>query len=359
MRPWDSRAVNGPDRNQGAPLPQRRPTLEDVAARAGVSRALVSIVMRDVPGASDATRARVRQVADEMGYRPDARARLLAGRNTPLLGAVFANFGAFHLQILDGLYAAAERAGCDLILSALTAHRDERRAVETLLDFRCDAAILLGPESTGAPVLAGKLPVVVVGWDIKDPAVDVVRTSDSAGSRLVMDHLHELGHRRIAHVDGGRGSVAAARRRGYRDGMRRHGLGEFVQVLAGGWNQHEGATAARRLLTGPVLPTAVVAFNDEVAAGATETLRQAGLRVPEDVSVVGWDDSPTAALPHLNLTTIRQDGDIMAELAVGRCVARMSGADVTDREIVLPPELITRTSAGRAPAPASRSIRAI
>ena len=146
----------------------RRPTLEDVAARAGVSRALVSIVMRDVPGASADTRKRVMEVADEMGYRPDARARLLAAtRSAPLLGVVFSTMGTFHLELLDNLYAAAEHAGSPLILSALTANRDERRAIETLLDFRCDAVILLGPEGSSS-VLAGRLPVVVVGWHVAD-----------------------------------------------------------------------------------------------------------------------------------------------------------------------------------------------
>ncbi len=257
----------------------RRPTLEDVAARAGVSRALVSIVMRDVPGASADTRKRVMEVADEMGYRPDARARLLAAtRSAPLLGVVFSTMGTFHLELLDNLYAAAEHAGSPLILSALTANRDERRAVETLLDFRCDAVILLGPEGSSS-VLAGRLPVVVVGWHVAEPSVDVIRTSDSMGARQAIEYLVELGHRSIAYIDGGRRPVSLTRRRGYRAAMRRHGLAANIQELPGGWNQEDGVAAASAPESQASLATAVLAYNDDVAAGALKTFESAGISV--------------------------------------------------------------------------------
>ena len=209
----------------------RRPTLEDVAARAGVSRALVSIVMRDAPGASAETRKRVLQVAADLGYRPDARARLLARGSSRLIGVVFGMAGTFHLELLDGLYAAAEEVGYDLILSALTQGRDERRAVETLLDFRCEGVVLLGPEGS-VPVLPGTLPVVVIGWEVDDPDVDVVRTSDDEGMRAAVGHLVELGHRRIAHVDGGSRTVSTARRRGYLAAMGEHGLDAHARDLS-------------------------------------------------------------------------------------------------------------------------------
>jgi DNA-binding LacI/PurR family transcriptional regulator len=325
-----------------------RPTLEDVAARAGVSRALVSIVMRGVPGASADTRERVLAAAAEIGYRPDARARLLARGSSRLIGVVFGTSGSFHLELLDGLYAAAERAGYEVILSALTASRDERRAVETLLDFRCEAMILLEQESA-TPVLAGRLPVVVVGWRSEDPAVDVVRTSDDEGMRQAVDHLVGLGHRRIAHVDGGRGLVSASRRAGYRAHLERHGLAEQVRVISGGFTQEHGIAAARLLLDGSELPTAVICYNDNVAAGLLESLLRAGVAVPSDVSVVGWDDSILARLPHLDLTTVRQDATRLTELAVRRCIARVTDEPVAERDLVLAPELIVRGSTEQAP----------
>jgi len=326
----------------------RRPTLEDVAAAAGVSRALVSIVMRGVPGASAQTRERVQQVAAGLGYRPDTRARLLASSNSRLIGVVFGMVGTFHLEVLDGLYAAAEKAGYDIILSALTSNRDERRAVETLLDFRCEAVILLGPEG-GAPVLAGRLPVTVVGWRVKDPSVDVVRTSDTEGMRQAVDHLVGHGHREIVHVDGGRGLVSDARRRGYRTAMRRHDLGSQIRVLSGGWTQEHGIAAARLLLDEHTLPTAVIAYNDDVATGMVDTFYRAGVAVPADVSIVGWDDNYLSRLPHLNLTTIHQNPDEMAGLAVERSIARLTGQHIVGHEVVLHPELIVRGSTGPAP----------
>ncbi len=123
-----------------------RVTLNDVAERAGVSRALVSIVMREAPGASEATRARVLAAAQELGYRPDARARSLAGRASHLIGVMFGvGVGAFHFDLLEGLYAAAEERGYNLILSPVTRGRDEAKAAESLQDFRFDGLIMLGP----------------------------------------------------------------------------------------------------------------------------------------------------------------------------------------------------------------------
>ncbi len=331
-----------------ADRPHRRPTLEDVGARAGVSRALVSIVMRGVPGASAETRERVLQVAAEMGYRPDARARLLASSSSPLLGVVFSQFGLFHLELLDGLYATAESSGCDVILSALTTHRDERRAVETLLDFRCDAVILLGPEGA-TPVLAGKLPVTVVGWEVKDPAVDVVRSSDRQGARQAVDHLADLGHTEIVHVDGGRGSVSMARRKSYRAAMRRRGLVPRITESGGGYNQQDGVHAAEQLLEAPSLPTAIVGYNDDMAAGLLETFRRAGIDVPQQLSIVGWNDSSLARLPHLDLTSVRQDPDELARLAVERSIARIAGQALVDRQVVLPTTLVVRSSTGPVP----------
>src|SRR6476659_2761527 len=132
----------------------RRPTLADVAAAAGVSVPLVSIVMRDVPGASAATRDRVRKVADELGYRPDQRARLLRQQRTRLLGVTFEVEQAFHGDLVEGIYAAAEPAGYDVVLSPIAQGRPEARAIEDILGDRCEAAILLGPRSSTRSLVA-------------------------------------------------------------------------------------------------------------------------------------------------------------------------------------------------------------
>src|SRR5215207_796375 len=237
-------------------LSGRRPTLADVAARAGVSVPLVSIVMRDAPGASAATRERVRRIAEELGYRPDSRARLLRSTRSRLLGVVFAVQHAFHGDLVSGLYTAADAADYELTLSAVTPGRDERRAVASLLQDRCEALILLGPHSPTSYLadLAARMPVVVIARAVRHRAVDVVRTDDAAGLHQAVDHLVDLGHTRITHIDGGRAPGAAERRRGYREALQRHGLADTSHILRGGLTEDDGAAAARALLDTPSRP---------------------------------------------------------------------------------------------------------
>lgn len=321
-----------------------RVTLSDVAQQAGVSRALVSIVMRDARGASDATRARVKQVARELGYRPDLRARSLAGQKSRLIGVMFGvGVGLFHFDLLDGLYSAAEQHGLSLVLTALTARRDEQVAAESLRDFRFDALIMLGPE-TPHPLLAGKVPVVAVGWHVQDSTVDVVRTSDEDGMRQAVNHLAGLGHRRIAHLDGGDGLIATSRREGYLAAMRDRGLASEIRVLPGGRTPLDGQRAARTLLQQRTLPTALIAFNDDAAVATMGLLSQAGVDLPRQLSVVGWDDSVAAALSPIPLTTIVQRPAELARLALERIVARLENRRIESHQIVLPAELRIRSS---------------
>jgi DNA-binding LacI/PurR family transcriptional regulator len=181
---------------------------------------------------------------------------------------------------------------------------------------------------------------------VNDSAVDVIRTSDAEGMRLAVDHLADLGHRRILHVDGGVGPVPNCRRRAYRAAMRGRGLQEHVRVVGGGINQEDGSAAARLLLDEPSLPSAVIAYNDDVAAGLLETLSRAGIRIPHDVSIIGWDDSSLSRLPHLDLTTVRQDAAEMTRLAIERSAARLGAQAIGDRELVLSPTLTLRGSTG-------------
>jgi DNA-binding LacI/PurR family transcriptional regulator len=327
----------------------RRPTLADVAARAGVSVALVSIVIRDAPGASPASRQRVLQAADELGYRPDTRARLLRSSRSRLLGVVFGVQHAFHGDLVTGLYTAADRAGYELALSAVTPARDERRAIASLLQDRCEALILLGPQAPTSFLaeLTARLPVVVVARAARHRALDVVRTADHEGLRQAVDHLVGLGHRRIVHIDGGRAPGAADRRRGYRDAMRHHGLASETHVLPGGLTEDDGAAAARALLDIDPRPSAVTVFNDRCALGVLDVLQCSGLDVPGDISVVGYDDSRLARLSHVNLTTIAQDTEQITTLTVTRAIERLDGTPVTERELVIPPHLVVRATTAR------------
>jgi DNA-binding LacI/PurR family transcriptional regulator len=329
----------------------RRPRLQDVAADAGVSPATVSLVLRGAPGPSATTRDRVLDAASRLGYRPDRAASLLARRRSRLIGVVMDVRSTFHAQLVEDVHEAAEEHGYDLVLSTVTRTRDDRRAVETLLDSRCEALVLLGPNAPAARLsaLARQLPVVAVGRPVSADGVDVVRAADDEGVAQAVEHLAGLGHRRIAHVDGGRGPIATARRRGYERAMRRHRLGSYVQVVAGDSGETSGARAAQTLFASDVPPTAVVTYNDASAVGLLDALLRAGVDVPGEVSVVGYDDSPLSRLAHIDLTTVSQESQQLMRHAVAAVVERLDGGRTERREVVVPPRLVVRGTTGPPP----------
>jgi DNA-binding LacI/PurR family transcriptional regulator len=327
----------------------KRPTLADVAARAGVSTALVSIAIRGATGVSAATREHIVTVAREIGYRPDTSARLLRSRRSRLLGLQFGLQHPFHADLVEALYAVAEPAGYQLALSAVAPGRSEQRASEALLADRCEALILLGPQAPAAQLarLAAQLPVICIARRLppSTPGVEVVRTADDDGAGLAVDHLVALGHREIVHIDGGRAPGSADRRRGYRTAMRRHGLS--ARVLPGGLSEEDGAAAAGALLTSQPRPTAVLAFNDQCATGVLDVFLRAGVTVPGQISVVGFDDSHLARLAHINLTSVGQDIPRLADLAVVRALARLDGQHAPGPETVIAPHLVVRGTTAR------------
>ena len=336
-----------------SPIPQagasgRRIRLADVAAEVGLSSASVSLVLRGVPGPSAKTRDRVLDAAARLGYRPDRTASLLARRRSRLIGVLLDVRSSFHAELVEDVHEAADRRGYDVVLSTITRTRDEQRATETLLDSRCEALILLGPDAPAARLAAldRQLPVVAVGRRIGRPDLDIVRVADDLGTAEAVGHLAELGHRAIAYVDGGRGTIAADRRRGYTTAMARHGLGAQVLVLPGDHTEKAGARAGRTLLDGDELPTAVATFNDSVAVGLLDTLLRFGITAPEEISVTGYDDSPLARLAHVDLTSVRQDTRALTEHAVAALVERLDGGRSAHREVVLAPKLIVRGSTG-------------
>ena len=273
------------------------------------------------------------------------------------MGVVFDVLNPFHGEVVTGLYDAADRLGYELALSAVTPHRREGTAMGALLQDRCEALLVLSLQSS-APALAAvaaRLPVVVVGRRVRHRSLDVVRNDDAQGLRKGVDHLVSLGHRRIAHVDGGRHIASAERRRGYVEAMRRHGLEDRAVLVGGGDTEEDGARAARLLLDREQPPTAVVAFNDQCAIGLLDGLRRRGLSVPDDVSVVGYDDERSARMPHIDLTTIAQDIATMTTLAAARAQDRIEAVPVTPRDVVIPPRLVVRSTT--APAPSTRPTR--
>jgi DNA-binding LacI/PurR family transcriptional regulator len=330
----------------------RRPKLEDVAAEVGVSTASVSLVLRGAAGPSEATRHRVLEAAARLGYRPDRAASLLARRRSGLLGVVFDVRSDHHGELVEDLQEAAEGHGFDLVLSTLSRSRDERRAVETLVDSRCEALVLLGTEAPAdwLAAVGHQVPVVAVGRPVRPTGFDVVRAADGDGVGLVVDHLLDLGHETIGYVDGGSGAIAEVRRRGYRSALRRAGLLDRARVFRGGHSEDVGLEVAAALAAEDDRPTAVVAFNDRVAVGLIDGLVRAGVDVPGEVSIAGYDDSPLSRLAHIGLTTVSQDSRALSRHAVAAVVERLDGTRTEHREIVLPPRLVVRTSTGGPPA---------
>ncbi|MFI1484098.1 LacI family DNA-binding transcriptional regulator [Streptomyces sp. NPDC020747] len=320
--------------------------MEDVAARVGMSTASVSLVLRNVPGPSERTRHRVLKAVAELGYRSDRTASLLASRRSRLLGVMVDIRSPFQAELVEHLHVAAEEVGYDLVLSTQTRTRDEAAAVETLLAFRCEALILLGPVAP-APVLAEfdrRVPVVAVGRRIAGADLDVVRTSDGDGVGQTVDHLVGLGHSLIAHVDGGRGGIATDRRRGYRAAMGRHGLDAGIRILRGDGTEKGGEEAARHFLDSGDLPTAVVAYNDQSAIGLLAAFGRAGVDVPGTMSIAGYDDDALSRLACFDLTTVSQNAEEQARQAVAAAVERLDHGRAAPREIVLAPCLIERGS---------------
>ncbi|NAZ75001.1 substrate-binding domain-containing protein [Kineococcus sp. T13] len=337
-------------------MADRRPTIKDVAARAGISKGMVSLALRGAPGPSAETAARVLRAAAELGYRADRAASALALRRTRLLGITMTVRNAFHAELVEELQAAAEEAGYEVVLSAVTRTRGERAAVETLLDSRCEALLLLGPELPAAELveLDRRTPVVVLGRRTSRTGragedLDVVRTADGAGVRLAVDHLVGLGHRELLHVGGGDGDIAADRREGFRRAVAAHGLDGRARVVEGEFLESAGVRAARQLLAAGWSTTGVVAASDRIALGFLDVLAREGVDVPGRLSVVGYDDSPLAQLGHVQLTSVSQGPVDQARCAVRAAVERLDGGRVQRAEVVLEPRLVVRRTTAPPP----------
>lgn len=325
-----------------------RPTMADVARIAGVSPALVSIVMRGVPGASESTRTRIKSIAEGIGYVPDRRAQKLRQASSRLLGVTFDVQQPFHGDLVEHIYAAAGRHEYDVMLSAVAPSRTENSAVQALLRERCEALIVIGSRLDASELaeFASRTPIVEVLRSSGGDGIGSVRSDDAAGTEAAVDHLVELGHARIAHIDGGNSPGADDRRRGFADAMHRHGLAE--RVAAGGITETEGAEGMKALLADGRRPTAVVAFNDNSATGVLDHLIRRGIDVPGEISVVGYDDSRLARIAHIQLTSVSQDVEALADAAVTSALSRIAG-EVTS-EVVLAPNLVVRATSGP-PAP--------
>lgn len=311
------------------------PTLEDVAARAGVSRALVSLVMRGSPKVGKERREAVLKAADELGYRPNVMARGLAAGRTGMAGVLAADLhDPLFASVHDGLAEEAGRRGVRLLLASGGGRpARERAALGELFDLRLDGLLLAGPRIAAAEIerAAAGCPVAVVGRSLRSAGVDCVTADDAAAVRLAVTRLADLGHRRIACMSVGRSRLEKA----------------FEAAV------HEaGLTAVEDLRwRSPGAPTAVLAFGDVTGTAALTGLYRAGLDVPGEVSLIVHGDVPGAAAA--GVTTVAAPPAELGRLAMAALLDRIGGAGGggggggaagEGRRVTVPPVLTERTT---------------
>ena len=325
----------------------KRPTIHDVAARAGVSKSLVSLALRGSSKVSDTSREAIEKAAAELGYRPNAQARSLADRRSRTIGINMAELdNPIFPQMLSGAHSVIRARGYNTML--VSGERDpelESTELAKLLEFQVEGLMLIShrlPASTVRSLAADVPTVVLTLRGITGPGIDTVTTDDEAGARMAMQHLFELGHTRIAHISGGTLEPGVIRERVYREQMEAAGLTASIRVAPGDLTNLGGLEAARFMLEDGEPPTAIFASNDISAIGAMAACQEYGLRVPEDISIIGYDGVALGALRTLSLTTIAQPLTEMGRLGAERLFDRLEGRKVKDRSILLKPELLTR-----------------
>src|SRR6056297_222530 len=330
-------------------MADKKPTIHDVAARAGVSKSLVSLALRGSSKVSDASRAAIEQAAVELGYRPNATARSLADRKSRTIGINMAEIdNPIFPQMLSGAHAVIRERGYNTML--VSGERDplvEFGELTKLLEFQIEGLILISHRMSATTVrsLASDVPTVVLTLrGINGPGIDSVTSDDEAGARMAMRHLFDLGHTTIAHISGGSLEPSVVRECIYREEMTAAGLEAQISVHAGDLTNEGGLRATRELLSTAKTPTAIFASNDISALGVMSACLEHGLSVPDDVSIIGYDGVSIGALRSISLTTISQPLNAMGALAAERLFDRMDGKKIKGRSIVLEPELVVRST---------------
>jgi len=343
--------------NGGMRLDKREPTIKDIAKMTGVSIATVSRVIHGLTGYSDKTRQLVLKAAEELGYRPNALARGLVSRRTQTIGVLFPEVsGSYSAELLHGIEEAANDRGFSIIVCN-TAREGERtmKYLRVLREKQVDGVVFVSQFVDAAyerELLEMRVPVVLVNTLAERGTMPHIKVDDREASREATAYLIRLGHREIAMIAGSPDDRVAGGPRidGYREALEAGGIPYRKALVACGEFRFEGGRQAMdRLMEEAPHVTAVFAASDEMAVGALSAARGRGLRVPNDLSIVGYDDLIFSRMSDPPLTTIRQPLAEMGRLALERLFARIQGVPGAEDSVIVPHTLVKRGSTGPPP----------
>ena len=327
-------------------------TIKDLAAAAGVSPATVSRSLNNSPLISQETRQRVQAIAKELGYSKNAVAQGLSRGKLAVLGLVISDItNPFYAEVARGVEDVAQRHGFGVILCNTDEDLDKEAYYARFLWTHRVSGVILASSTLRDPIIQQmqqKIPVVLLSRIIQDHQVSYVACDDLAGGYLATEHLIKLGHRHIAFI-GEPVEVAPSwlRFQGYQQALKTYKLPYFKKwARFGTFNIQAGRTIMRAYLRAKHRPTAVFAANDLIALGAMQAAEEAGLTVPDDLAVVGYDDIPVGALPQIQLTTVAQPLYLMGKLAAAALLKIMEQPEAAPVQQVLRPTLVVRRSCG-------------
>ncbi|RMF00286.1 MAG: LacI family transcriptional regulator [Chloroflexi bacterium] len=332
-------------------------TLKEIAQRVGKSVTTVSRALAGYSDVSEATRAQVRQVAQELGYEPNITARRLQKRRTETLAIVLPTYSPrfsdpFFSEFLAGVGNAAAAEGYDLLVSTRSPGDEEEKAYRDLIrSRRVDAFIVVRTRLHDARIeilKAANFPFAAFGRIEGDNDFLFVDEDSELGLRLVVEHLVKLGHRRLAFLAAPPDLMFARYRlKGFTETLQARGLPVDPElILTGDLSQRHGHQLAGILLDRPDPPTAIVACNDLMALGAMSAVQNRGLKVGYDVSITGFDDIPPAEHAHPSLTTVHQPVYKIGKMVCQMVIDVINGREIPNPQITLAPSLVIRQSSG-------------
>ena len=346
----------GSKKRSASRKPKKAAKIFDVAEMAGVSIKTVSRVVNNEPNVQEKTREKVMQAIERLDYRPNVAARGLSGKRSYVIGLVYENPHEFSYMknVLNGALHVCDKSGYSLLLRPLTL--PDESLVDDIRQFvfktRMDGIVLTAP-IVDIPEVKSMLSDQDIPYaclaprDHEDNAI-VIQCDDEAASLSLTEYMISLGHQRIAFIKGHPDHGATHKRlRGYRAALKKHNLAYDAKLVKQGYFDFEsGKSAAQKLLGLAQLPTAIIASNDDMAAGVAFEAHEKGIAIPQDVSVVGFDDSPTASHVWPPLTTVRQPITEMAARATELLIHQLQGGDVSKKESAYNCEIVVRASSG-------------